>query len=153
MAGPLSAQQDEPELPDQVQPPELADPLTGGITVEVLPAEEFNFEPIITQAPIRLATTSPDGAVLRALDKISGEVVDFDLSPDQTKQLGRIQVSLGECRYPSENPASDAAALLIIRNVGDGLEVFTGWMLASSPALNGLDHPRYDVWVLRCITP
>jgi len=31
--------------------------------------------------------------------------------------------------------------------------VFKGWMIASSPALNALDHPRYDVWVLRCITP
>ena len=30
--------------------------------------------------------------------------------------------------------------------------IFSGWMLASSPALNALEHPRYDVWVLRCIT-
>ena len=29
---------------------------------------------------------------------------------------------------------------------------FAGWMIADSPALNALDHPRYDVWVLRCIT-
>lgn len=158
-AAPLDAQQGGAELPDPVEAgdpvvtPELADPLGGDITVEVLPSEEFNFAPIITEAPIQLATTAPDGALLRALDKISGEVVDFNLSPDQTKQLGRIQVSLAECRYPSENPASDAAALLTIRNVGDGATVFTGWMLASSPALNGLDHPRYDVWVLRCITP
>ncbi|MGB1970407.1 MAG: DUF2155 domain-containing protein, partial [Paracoccaceae bacterium] len=27
---------------------------------------------------------------------------------------------------------------------------FMGWMVASSPALNPLDHRRYDVWVLRC---
>jgi hypothetical protein len=24
-------------------------------------------------------------------------------------------------------------------------------MIASSPAISALDHPRYDVWVLRCI--
>ncbi|MEZ5716636.1 MAG: DUF2155 domain-containing protein [Paracoccaceae bacterium] len=30
--------------------------------------------------------------------------------------------------------------------------IFTGWMVASSPALNAMDHRRYDVWVLRCIT-
>jgi hypothetical protein len=23
-------------------------------------------------------------------------------------------------------------------------------MVASSPALSALDHPRYDVWVMRC---
>jgi hypothetical protein len=30
--------------------------------------------------------------------------------------------------------------------------VFSGWMIASSPALNAMDHPRYDVWLLRCQT-
>lgn len=98
------------------------------------------------------ATTAEQGVVLRALDKISGEVVDFDLTPGQTKQLGRIQVTLNECRYPTGNPAGDAFAYLIIRNAGADASVFEGWMIASSPALNALDHSRYDVWALRCIT-
>ncbi len=36
---------------------------------------------------------------------------------------------------------------------GDGTvenTAFSGWMIASSPALNALDNPRYDVWLLRC---
>lgn len=98
------------------------------------------------------ATVADDGVMLRALDKISGEVVDFELSPGQTKQLGHIQVTLDECRYPTGNPAGDAFAYLVIRNAGDAVAVFEGWMIASSPALNGLDHARYDVWALRCIT-
>ncbi len=98
------------------------------------------------------AVTAPAGAMLRAMDKISGDVVDFDLTPGQTKQLGRIQVSLGECRYPAGNPAGDAYAYLVIRNAGVETPSFTGWMIASSPGLDALDHPRYDVWVLRCIT-
>ncbi|MGB0439332.1 MAG: DUF2155 domain-containing protein [Paracoccaceae bacterium] len=32
------------------------------------------------------------------------------------------------------------------------LPVFEGWIIASSPALNAMDHARYDVWVLRCNT-
>lgn len=28
--------------------------------------------------------------------------------------------------------------------------LFTGWMFASSPALNALEHPVYDVWVIGC---
>jgi hypothetical protein len=28
--------------------------------------------------------------------------------------------------------------------------VFQGWLIGSAPALHALDHPRYDVWVLRC---
>lgn len=105
-------------------------------------------QPIMAQQ----ASVAARGVVLRAMDKISGDVVDFELTPGQTKQLGRIQVTLEECRYPTENPAGDASAYLIIRNAGELQPVFTGWMIASSPGLSALDHPRYDVWALRCIT-
>ncbi len=127
-------------------------PTDDTITIETPLLEMFSNESIFQEPVIQRASTADQGALLRALDKISGAVVDFDLTPGQTKQLGRIQVTLGECRYPTGNPASDASAYLIIRNAGDEVDAFSGWMIASSPALNGLDHARYDVWVLRCIT-
>ena len=122
------------------------------ITQEILPLEFPTLIPISPPIQIQAATVAPKGVMLRALDKVSGEVVDFQLSPGHTKQLGRIQVSLNECRYPTDNPSGDASAHLIIRNAADQSQAFFGWMIASSPALNGLDHSRYDVWVLRCIT-
>lgn len=90
------------------------------------------------------------GAVLRGLDKVSGEVVDLDLSVGQTAQLGRISVSLGACRYPARNPSGDAYAWVEVEAEGQSDPAFQGWMVASSPALSALDHPRYDVWVIRC---
>lgn len=33
-----------------------------------------------------------------------------------------------------------------------GDRVFSGWMFASSPGLNGLEHSVYDVWVIDCKT-
>ncbi|MGE0409104.1 MAG: DUF2155 domain-containing protein [Amphiplicatus sp.] len=30
--------------------------------------------------------------------------------------------------------------------------IFSGWMFASSPALNPLEHPIYDIWVIDCKT-
>jgi hypothetical protein len=65
-------------------------------------------------------------------------------------QFGRLSITLAECRYPSNNPAGNAYAWLDIRQEGERL--FDGWMIASSPALNALDHPRYDVWVIGCDT-
>ncbi len=122
------------------------------ITQEILPLETLQIEPVTVQPQIQQASVAEQGVVLRALDKVSGELVDFNLEPDQTKQLGRIQVTLGECRFPTGNPAGDASAYLTIRDAGENTPVFSGWMIASSPALNALDHSRYDVWVLRCIT-
>ena len=93
-----------------------------------------------------------EGALLRGLDKVSGTLTDLEMTTGQTQRMGRIDVTLGECRYPKGNPSGDAYAFLVIRAEGVTQPVFEGWMIASSPALNALDHPRYDVWVLRCAT-
>lgn len=92
------------------------------------------------------------GAVLRGLDTISGEVTDIDVITGQRIDYGRLSITMTECRYPKDNPSGDAYVYLVIEPQGDDRPMFQGWMVASSPALNALDHPRYDIWVLRCNT-
>lgn len=92
------------------------------------------------------------GAVLRGLDKLDGDVRDFEIANGEAGKIGRLRVELGECRYPQGDPAADAFAYLSIHEEKGGKPLFAGWMVASSPALNPLEHPRYDVWVLRCKT-
>ncbi|KPQ15754.1 MAG: putative protein conserved in bacteria (DUF2155) [Rhodobacteraceae bacterium HLUCCO18] len=86
---------------------------------------------------------------LRALDRMLGRPTDIELEIGQTVLFGRIAINVPECRYPAENPASDAFAHVRVIDTG-GNTLFDGWMVASSPALSALEHPRYDVWVLRC---
>ncbi len=93
--------------------------------------------------------TAP-GGTLRFLDKITGEVRDLSLGRGQSVTQGRLTVLLDECRYPRDNPAADGQAHLTIMDSMAATPVFSGWMLASSPALSAMDHPRYDVWVLSC---
>ncbi len=95
------------------------------------------------------ATTAP-GGTLRILDKITGRTQDLEFSNGQTRSIGLLAVTMSECRYPSGNRSGDAYTLLTVvyNNAAD--PVFRGWMVASAPALNALDHPRYDVWALRC---
>jgi hypothetical protein len=97
--------------------------------------------------------TESDGASLRFLDKLTSETGDVTLSVGQSAKFGRLVVQLDSCRYPTGNPASDAEAHLTILEETTQSTLFTGWMLASSPALSALDHPRYDVWVLSCVLP
>lgn len=97
------------------------------------------------------ATTAP-GAVLRALDKSTGIVTDIELRSGQNTGLGLIDIALEECRYPEGNAAGDAFAHVTLSDQREETVLFQGWMIASSPALNAFDHPRYDVWVMRCIT-
>jgi hypothetical protein len=86
---------------------------------------------------------------LRALDRMLGRPTDIELGIGQTVLFGRIAIHVPECRYPAENPSSDAYAHIRVFDTGGNM-LFDGWMVASSPALSALEHPRYDVWVLRC---
>ena len=95
-------------------------------------------------------TNIADGALLRGLDKVSGEVIDFGLKSGDIYLLWKLNIKLSECRYPISNPVGDAFAHLTISQDKSETDLFRGWMVASSPALNSLEHARYDVWVLRC---
>jgi hypothetical protein len=95
---------------------------------------------------------SGSGAVLRGLDKVNGRTMDVELQSGGVAEIFGLNVALADCRYPPENPTGDAFAFLTVREIDKPEIRFEGWMIASSPALNALDHARYDVWVLRCIT-
>ncbi len=90
--------------------------------------------------------------VVRVLDKVTGAVTDLRLSAGETAALGHLKVTLEECRYPTSNPNGDAFTKLTVVYRDLVEPVFRGWMIASAPALNAMEHPRYDVWALRCIT-
>lgn len=92
------------------------------------------------------------GANLRALDRVAGTSIDLTLANRESTAVGSLTVTLQECRYPVENPAGEAWAWVEIRDNRSTDVMFAGWMVASSPALNALDHRRFDVWVLNCRT-
>lgn len=97
-------------------------------------------------------TEQASGAVLRGLDKFDGSVVDIEIPVGRTVRFERLTITLTECRYPAGNPSGDAFAGLQITETGRTGAIFSGWMVASSPGLNPMEHARYDVWVLRCTT-
>lgn len=92
---------------------------------------------------------SAGGARLRALDRLSGATEDVALNAGESRDMFRLQVTLSDCRFPVNDPSSNAYAHLTIRD--RGAVVFDGWMVAASPALSALDNPRYDVWPLECL--
>lgn len=103
-------------------------------------------------------TLQATGATLRGLDKLDGDVIDIELKTGFSIRFGSVRIELADCRYPEDNPTGEAFAFLTMYDeAADGTlsesPIFRGWMVASSPALNALDHFRYDVWVMRCTIP
>ena len=95
---------------------------------------------------------SATGGVLRALDKISGDTIDLEIAKGDSLSLGNLQISMVDCRYPAGDPAANAYAALEITEEGSSGALFSGWIIASAPALHALEHFRYDIWVMRCST-
>ncbi len=99
-----------------------------------------------------------DVLILRGLDKVTATTQDFPVRVGETAEFGSLSVTGRYCRSrpPEESPETFALLEVADRRImddgqqSDPENIFTGWMFASSPALNPLDHPTYDVWVLGC---
>lgn len=103
--------------------------------------------------PASATDITMDTVVLGGLDKVAARVSTFKDRVGETAKLGTLDVIARTCvtHPPEEQPES--AAFIEIYDTPQGKQrekVFSGWMFASSPALSALDHPVYDVWVLRC---
>ncbi len=121
------------------------------ISIEELPAAPVQpLVPELRESVERVEAAVGTIASLRGLDKVNGKSIDVDLQTGGSAEVFGLLVTMRECRYPAENPTGDAYAYLNIRDPDGGQIFFDGWMIASSPALNALDHRRYDIWVLRC---
>ena len=89
-------------------------------------------------------------ARLRALDTIVGTVSELSVTVGETAQFGRLTITVSECRYLPENPSTHSYAFVTVSESPDQTQVFSAWMIAAAPALSAMEHPRYDIWLIRC---
>jgi len=95
-------------------------------------------------------------AVFAGLDKITGRTISFDVGIGETVQFGALQVTPRACYTRPPTEATNTDSFVEVDEVtlkGDIKRIFTGWMFASSPGLNAVEHPIYDVWLTGCESP
>ncbi len=91
--------------------------------------------------------------VLQGLDKITARVSTFEIEVGKVGSFGVLSIEVKSCKKKPPTEPPEKVAFMVINDLKPGekmIEVFKGWMFASSPSLNGLEHPVYDVWVLDC---
>ena len=104
-------------------------------------------------APAAATNIPMDTVVFGNLDKVTGRVNTMSGRVGAPIRFGTLEVIAQSCfTHPPEEEPENAAFVEIydIPESGEKKKAFSGWMYASSPALSALDHPVYDVWVLRC---
>jgi hypothetical protein len=101
--------------------------------------------------PAPRRTERRQGVVLRGLDTFSGRVETVAVPVGGEAPYARLRIRALAC-LAVEGDADAYAFLEIIDTKTPDALAFRGWMIASSPALSALEHPRYDVWVESCST-
>ena len=85
--------------------------------------------------------------------KITARVSTFEIEVGKVGFFGVLSIKVKSCKKKPPMEPPEKVAFLVINDLKPGekmIEIFKGWMFASSPGLNGLEHPVYDVWVLDC---
>lgn len=91
--------------------------------------------------------------VVRAIDKQTRKRGEFTLTQNRPVAFGRLSIVMRACEAapPTEAPESGGFLQIDERRPGGAVKrVFSGWMFASTPSLNAMEHPVYDVWVVQC---
>ena len=91
---------------------------------------------------------------ITALDKITAKTLSIKLAIGEKKNFGSLEVKGLKCQLSESNGFSDIVAYLQVKDlsVKDNNQVFlfNGWTFASSPTLQSIDHPVYDLWITSC---
>jgi hypothetical protein len=92
-------------------------------------------------------------AVFSGLDKITGRIISFEVSINETVQFGSLQVTPRVCYSRPQTEAPQTDTFVEVDEVSsdkDYKRIFSGWMYAASPGLHGIEHPIYDIWLTAC---
>lgn len=111
---------------------------------------------VASAAPVAAQPLAHPVATFAGLDKITGRITRFDVYVDETVLFGALEITPRACyNRPANDTLQRTSAFLEVDQRGlDGSakRLFTGWVFADSPALNAVDHPVYDVWLVECKT-
>ena len=91
---------------------------------------------------------------IKALDKITAKTSAIRLTIGEKKFFGSLEIKVLKCQLSENGDFMDTVAYLQVKDLSakDNNQVFlfNGWTFASSPTLQSIDHPIYDLWITSC---
>ena len=130
-------------------PPSVTGPAAAAKAVQPTPAAPAADAPAAPPAPPQGATQ----LMLRGLDKITGRPTNIPAPIGKPVHFATLTITARFCySTPPSEPPETAAFVQIDDHRPDqsARKIFSGWMYGSSPGLNAVEHPLYDVWVISC---
>ena len=89
-----------------------------------------------------------------ALDKITAKTSLIKLAVGEKKNFGSLEIKALKCELSEGKDIFDTVAYLQVKDLStkdnNQVFIFNGWTFASSPTLQSIDHPVYDLWITSC---
>ena len=107
----------------------------------------------LLSAPVKAADIAANTARMQAMDKITGRVSEIDVPVNGLANFGTFSILVRKCvaKSPEETPENTAFVDIVDNyQTAEPVNIFKGWMFSSTPALNAVEHPIYDIWLLKC---
>ena len=91
-------------------------------------------------------------ASFKLLNKTTNKVSQKEILVDSTIYWETLKI---EVLYCASTPPSEIPEDYVLINVYDtineeNINIYTGWMISSSPDVTPLENPIYDLWLLDC---
>ena len=103
---------------------------------------------------VNAAEIETNSAKMQAMDKITGRVNEIIVPVKSKISFGDFSLVLRACkkRPAEETPENFAFVDVADKSFGeDEYNIFKGWLISSTPGINAIEHPIYDIWLLECI--
>ena len=107
-------------------------------------------------SPVAAEWIDGKSVVVQGLDKITARITTLTTSIDAPLRFGTLELTVNRCAFrPPEEPPENVAFLTVFDRGHDPSlapkPVFAGWMFSSSPAVSAMEHPVYDITLLKCL--
>ena len=107
-------------------------------------------------SPVAAEWIDGKSVVVQGLDKITARITTLTTSIDAPLRFGTLELTVNRCAFrPPEEPPENVAFLTVFDRGHDPSlapkPVFAGWMFSSSPAVSAMEHPVYDITLIKCL--
>ncbi len=98
---------------------------------------------------VAAAYVNRDVAVVRVMNKDAGKVYEVKIPVGDEAQFEKLFVNVRACMQSDPFDAEDFWGFFEISEMDKG-RIFSNWMSRNEPGQNPLQHPDYDVWLVKC---
>lgn len=95
------------------------------------------------------AFVEKNNAVLRVMNKDAGKVQEIVVPVGQSVAFEKLNITVRACKQTDPFDAENFFTFIEVSEQGNK-KIFSNWMNCNEPGERPLQHPDYDLWLVKC---